>query len=195
MGTTTKKDGYLTGKLLLATPAMGDPRFHRAVILMCAHDENGAMGLMVNHSLPGVAFHDLVKQLKIESDIMIDFSALHLPVMNGGPVEAARGFLLHSIDFHREETVTVDDAYGITGTLEALKDIAAGRGPDHLLFILGYAGWSAGQLDQEIQDNAWLVVDPNPEIIFHANPDEKWPMAVRSLGIDPGMLSSLAGRA
>lgn len=190
-----KDNRYLAGKLLLAMPNMGDPRFHRAVIFMLSHNQNGAMGLVVNHTLPGVAFSELIDQLKIESDIKVDFKKLGLPVMSGGPVEAARGFLLHSLDFRRKETVSIDEGYGITGTVEALKDIAGGKGPDHLLFILGYAGWTAGQLDREIQENAWLVVDPDPAIIFHDKPEEKWQMAIKRLGVDPGMLSGAAGSA
>ncbi len=188
-----KKDcHYLTGKLLIAMPNMGDPRFHRAVIFMCSHDENGAMGLVINHEMPGVEFSDLIKQLKFESDITFD--TLDLPVMYGGPVETARGFLLHSTDFKRIDTMTVND-YGITGTIDALKEIAKGKKPKDLMFILGYAGWDAGQLDEEIQQNAWLVVDPDPSIIFQGGADDKWRRAVNKLGIDPARLSSVSGRA
>ncbi len=190
-----KEKGYLTGKLLLAMPAMGDPRFHRAVIFICAHDENGAMGLVINHILPGFEFGKLLSQLNIVSDIEVDLKKVSVPVMSGGPVEAARGFVLHSGDFSRKDTVKIDDLYSVTGTVEALKDIATGNGPDNMLFILGYAGWSAGQLDSEMQQNAWLVVDPDPSLIFHANPDKKWDMAIEKLGIDPLMLSSESGRA
>ncbi|MCB1592100.1 MAG: YqgE/AlgH family protein [Alphaproteobacteria bacterium] len=193
----TVKSGYLTGKLLLAMPSMGDPRFERAVVFMCSHDEHGAMGLVVNHTLPGIAFHELVKQLDLRSDIVVDLKALRMPVMNGGPVESARGFLLHSPDFNREETVVIsgDHEYGVTGTVEAVQDIVCGKGPDNLLFILGYAGWSAGQLDWEIQQNAWLVADADPSIIFDPDNDAKWGKAVGQLGFDPGMLSGTAGNA
>ena len=190
-----EQDHYLVGKLLIAMPSMGDPRFHRAVIFICAHDEDGAMGLIINHSMQGVEFTDLVKQLKFESDIKVDFDSLNLPVMCGGPVESARGFLLHSSDFIREDTMKVDKTYGVTGTVDALKDIASGNGPSDLLFMLGYAGWDAGQLDVEIQQNAWLVVDPDPDLIFNGEPEEKWTRAVGKLGIDPGMLSGVAGSA
>ncbi|GJL85852.1 MAG: UPF0301 protein [Micavibrio sp.] len=194
---TPKNDNsaYLTGKLLLAMPAMGDPRFHRAVIFVCAHDENGAMGLVINHTLPGLDFDQLLTQLNITSDIEVDLKELAVPIMSGGPVEAARGFLLHSGDFNQNDTIKIDDLYSITGTVDALKEVATGNGPDKMLFILGYAGWSAGQLDSEIQQNAWLVVDPDPSIIFHDSPDEKWQMAVKKLGVDPAMLSGEAGRA
>lgn len=187
-----KDDNYLTGKLLIAMPSMGDPRFHRAVIFLCAHDEDGAMGLVINHELPGVEFSDLVSQLKFESDIKFDMS---LPVMYGGPVESARGFLLHSTDFERADTMHVAQKYGITGTVDALQDIAQGKRPKDLLFILGYAGWDAGQLDEELQQAAWLVVDADPDLIFEGDPDEKWLRAITKLGVDPAMLSGASGRA
>ncbi len=190
-----KQNHHLTGKLLLAMPSMGDPRFHRAVIFICAHDEEGAMGLVVNHSMPGIEFNDLMGQLKLESDIRVDFEKLNLDVMYGGPVETARGFLLHSSDFARDDTMVVNKSYGVTGTVDALKDIATGQKPENLMFILGYAGWEAGQLDEEIQNNAWLVVDPDPELVFGGNPEGKWTQAINKLGIDPAMLSGVAGRA
>ncbi len=192
---TINSEHSLTGKLLLAMPGLGDPRFYRAVIFMCAHDEKGAMGLVINHVLPGIEFKSLLEQLKMSSDIRVDLGKSETPVMCGGPVEAARGFILHSRDFTQKDTVPVGDSYGITGTLEALRLILNGGGPDHMLFLLGYAGWGPRQLDREIQENSWLVADPDPDIIFHAAPDEKWSMAVQKLGFDPGMLSSEAGRA
>lgn len=186
---------YLRGKLLLAMPSMGDPRFHHAVIFICAHDVNGAMGLVINHEMPGIEFTDLVGQLKLESDIKVNFEKLALPVMCGGPVESARGFLLHSSDFIRDETMQVDAAYGVTGTLDAIKDVANGQRPHDMMFILGYAGWDEGQLDLEIQENAWLVVDPDPELVFGGNPKEKWHKALHKLGINPIQLSAMSGRA
>lgn len=185
----------LSGKLLLAMPSIGDPRFQKAVILICAHDENGAMGLVINHTISDMAFPDLLEQLGISSEITIDPSKLALPVMSGGPVESARGFLLHSNEFTQKGTVQVDADYSITGTVEALRELANGNGPEQALFILGYAGWSKGQLEQELQQNAWLMVDPDPAIIFHDKPDEKWDMAIAKLGFDPTMLSMQAGRA
>ncbi len=190
-----ESDLTLVGKLLLAMPALGDPRFHHAVIFMCAHDKNGAMGLVINHTLPGIEFKSLLDQLKVASNIHVDLRALTIPVMAGGPVEGSRGFILHSDDFQQKDTVSVGDAYGVTGTIEALKAIAAGKGPEDLLFILGYAGWGASQLDKEIQENSWLVVDPDPNIIFRVAPEQKWQTAIRKLGFNPAMLSTEAGRA
>lgn len=177
-------------------PTMADPRFHKAVILMCTHDENGAMGLVINQALPSIIFNDLVAQLPFKSDIKIDLESSSIPlIMSGGPVDQMRGFLLHSVDFHRKETLVVDQNFGVTGTVDALMDVVLGNGPDKMLFILGYAGWGAGQLDSEIKQNAWLVVDSHPDIVFHKDPQEKWIKAVNTLGIDPSMLSGIAGSA
>ncbi len=192
MDKSEEKQLYLTGRLLLAMPAMGDPRFHKAVIYMCAHDANGAMGLVINHTLPGVDLGQLLEQLNIRQDHGHPPDA---PVMSGGPVETARGFVLHSNDFKQADTIKIDDNFSVTGTIDALRAIASGNGPNKMLFILGYAGWSPGQLDKEIQQNAWLVADPDPELIFISSPEEKWTEAIRKLGVDPGMLSGEAGRA
>lgn len=190
-----EKGGYLSGKLLIATPAMGDPRFDHAVIYLCAHDENGAMGLVINHVMPDIGFKDLVGQLKIQSDIKIDLGALNLRVMSGGPVETARGFLLHSHEFAHADTLRVDNMVGITGTVEALRDVVRGQGPEKMMFVLGYAGWGEGQLEAELQDNAWLVVDCDADLLFNAPPEDKWKRAVGKLGFDPSMLSITSGRA
>jgi len=186
---------YLTGKLLLAMPAIGDERFHRSVIYVSAHDEHGAMGLVINYPAPELKFENLLEQLGITSDIEIDVQNLDLPVLNGGPVEASRGFLLHSNDFKQDDTVPVDNDYSITGTTEALKAVANGKGPDKALFILGYAGWTPGQLEQELQQNSWLVADPDPSLIFEGKAEEKWTKAMNKLGLDPAMLSGDIGRA
>lgn len=185
----------MNGKLLLAMPSMSDPRFHKSVIFVCAHDENGAMGLVVNQKMQGVAFSKLLEQLGLLSDIDVSKGDINIPVMSGGPVEAQRGFVLHGSDFNREETISVNEDFAVTGTVEALKDIAQGNGPDELLFVLGYAGWSPGQLDDEIQQNAWLMLDADQQIIFGTGPDDKWDAAIKRLGIDPSMLSGEAGRA
>lgn len=188
-------DAYIAGKLLLAMPAMGDFRFEKSVIYMCAHDELGAMGLVINNPMPELDFKDLMDQLEVTSDIEFDPKSLATPIMNGGPVEGARGFLLHSSDFQLPDTIKVDDGVSVTGTLDALKDVASGQGPKEKIFILGYAGWSAGQLDEELQRNAWLIVDADPDLVFHDNPSEKWDLAMKKLGIDPAMLSSTGGTA
>lgn len=182
---------YLTGKLLVAMPQMGDPRFHKAVIFICAHDVNGAMGLVINHTLPGLELSELLSQLHIEGNQ----TSPDIPVMSGGPVETGRGFILHKGDFRQIDSLKIESDIYVTGTIDALKAIAQGKGPDEMLFILGYAGWTAGQLDLEMQQNAWLVVDADPALIFDSNPDECWDLAIRKIGIDPNMLSGEAGRA
>lgn len=186
---------YMGGKLLLAMPGMGDFRFEKSVIYICAHDDQGAMGLVINNPAPDLDFHELLTQLNIASDITVDLKALHIPVMKGGPVEGARGFLLHSNDFDMDDTIKVDKDIHVTGTLDALKEVAKGDGPQEKLFILGYSGWSAGQLDQELQQNAWLIVDADPELVFHDDQSKKWDMAVKKLGIEPSMLSTKGGSA
>jgi putative transcriptional regulator len=183
----------LTGRVLVAMPAMGDPRFHRAVILLCAHDENGAMGLVLNHVLPGVDMRHLLEQLHITIDM--DTPLNDIPVMSGGPVENARGFILHGHDFQQDDTILISPHLAVTGTIDALRSVASGAGPEQMIFILGYAGWTEGQLEQEIQQNVWLVCDPDPDLIFNTPPEEKWNKAINSLGIDLAMLSGEAGRA
>ncbi len=193
------KDGYLTGKLLLAMPAMGDTRFHNAVIYICSHDENGAMGLVINHAVPGMVFKDILTELpfeqELESEIDISPSISSMPIMLGGPVDAGRGFLLHSNDFSEEHTISVDDDFGVTATLDAVLAVVKGEGPRDKLFILGYAGWSAGQLDNELQNNSWLVAEAKPNLIFTVPHGEKWTRAITGLGFDPAMLSSDSGHA
>jgi len=189
------KEGYLTGKLLLAMPSMGDARFAHAVIYICSHDENGAMGLVINDALPGMQFKHLLNELEIASDIEVDPNVLKTPLMNGGPVDSGRGFLLHSRDFQVKESISMDDDIYISGTLDSLKAMAKGSGPSDKLIMFGYAGWGAGQLDEEIQHNSWLVAEPDSALIFNTNNDEKWQAAVEKLGFDPAMLSADAGRA
>lgn len=186
---------YLSGQLLLAMPGMTDPRFQKAVILVCSHDESGAMGLVVNQPLPGLKFAQLLSRLQIGAEAKTELGALDVPVMSGGPVENTRGFLLHSADFRQPDTADIGGGLAVTGTIDALRAIAGGKGPERMIFVLGYAGWSAGQLDEEIRQNAWLTVEADPDILFHDVPEEKWDLAVARLGIDPSMLSGAAGRA
>lgn len=186
----------LTGKILLAMPGMGDPRFHRAVIVLCAHDSSGAMGIVINHTLPGVDFGQLISQMDIDVSSGDRLPpAGRVPVINGGPVENTRGFILHSADFMQEGTIRIDGNISVTGTVDALRAVAEGKGPDQMIFALGYSGWGPGQLDRELQDNVWLVFDCDPEIVFGVAPDKKWEQALRRMGMDPLMLSSRAGRA
>ncbi len=192
----TPDNSYLAGQLLLAMPGLADPRFHKAVIYICAHDANGAMGLVVNNILPGMELGQLLQQMNLgPAGHTRPPVPRETPVFSGGPVESARGFVLHSTDFLLPDTVRVDDRFSVTGTVDALRAIASGKGPSQLLFALGYSGWTAGQLEQELQQNSWLNVDADPNLIFHASPEEKWGLAIAKLGIDPANLSGVGGRA
>ncbi|AEP10597.1 YqgE/AlgH family protein [Micavibrio aeruginosavorus] len=188
-------DTFLVGKLLLAMPNMGDSRFQKAVIFMCAHDDKGSMGLVINNPLPGVEFSELVAQLNVANDDVDEDILYSLQVLSGGPVESGRGFVLHSADFAQKDTVRVKSDIHVTGTLDALREIVQGRGPEQMLFVLGYAGWSPGQLEQEIQDNAWLITDASADLVFGVDAARKWENAIQRMGVNPAMLSGAAGRA
>ena len=182
----------LSGKLLIAMPGMGDPRFEKSVIYMCAHSAEGSMGLIVNKPAPGVKLDDLLEQLSIEKGAGSRGIRVHF----GGPVEHGRGFVLHSADYAASDsTLQVDDAFGMTATLDILEDISRGTGPDRRILALGYAGWGPGQLEGEIHRNGWLTCDASPEIVFAEDDDAKWVAALGSMGIDPLLLSAEAGRA
>lgn len=185
----------LAGKLLLAMPGMGDPRFHKAVIFICSHDRDGAMGLVINHILSDVDMGSLLEQLNIKTEERTQNITNDIPVMSGGPVETARGFILHSLDFKQQDTIIINDHFGVTGTIDALKTISEGSGPDDMLFVLGYAGWSPGQLDEEMRQNAWLTIDADHHVVFETEPANIWEKAIAKLGIDPAMLSGEGGTA
>jgi putative transcriptional regulator len=181
----------LAGQLLVAMPQMQDPRFARSVILMCAHNEEGAMGLVVNKLIDQLTMPELMKQLKIEGQPPGDRESVHF----GGPVEASRGFVLHSADYVETGTLVVGDAFALTATLDILRAIGRGEGPTRSLLALGYAGWGPGQLDAEIQANGWLTVAPDNDIVFGSDHCDKWQRALAKLGVHPLSLSGEAGRA
>ncbi|RMD46616.1 MAG: YqgE/AlgH family protein [Alphaproteobacteria bacterium] len=188
-GETTPQS--LAGKLLVAMPGMGDPRFAHSVVLLCAHGEEGAMGLIVNKPSE-VAFSDLLGQLGVP----VPEEAKSIRVHFGGPVELGRGFVLHSPEYRLPEgTMAVGEDFAMTATVDILRDIAAGRGPQRMLMMVGYAGWAPGQLEGEIRDNGWLVADASPELVFDLDDASKWDAAVRSLGIDPRLLAADGGSA
>ncbi len=162
MTTEDNQAEYLIGQLIIAMPTMSDPRFARTVIYMCVHNDEGAMGLVVNKLLDALTFADLLEQLEIESLGV----APTIPIHYGGPVESGRGFVLHSTDYHKEGTITVDETIGLTATIDILQDVAEEQGPRMALLALGYAGWGAGQLDSEIQQNAWLNVPADDSLLF-----------------------------
>jgi putative transcriptional regulator len=190
---------YLDGQLLIAMPVMGDPRFERSVIYLCAHSAEGAMGIIVNRPAGSIDFPGLLVQLDIikkDDQIKLPENAESLKVLKGGPVETGRGFVLHSSDFFiQDATLRIDQGICLTATVDILKAIAKGSGPKHAILALGYAGWAAGQLESEIQDNGWLHCDADSDLIFGADIGEKYTRALRKIGIDPGMLSNEAGHA
>jgi putative transcriptional regulator len=191
--------GYLDGQLLIAMPVMGDPRFERSVIYLCAHSSEGAMGIIVNRPAGSIDFPELLVQLDIiekADQIKLPENAESMKVLKGGPVETGRGFVLHSSDFFiQDATLKIDEGICLTATVDILKAIAKGTGPKHAILALGYAGWAPGQLETEIQDNGWLHCDADPDLVFGGDVEEKYLRALRKIGIDPGMLSNEAGHA
>lgn len=181
----------LTGQLLIAMPQMPDPRFEKSVIFICAHNADGAMGLVVNKLFDGIDFTHLLHQL----DIDISKPARELRVHFGGPVESGRGFVLHSPDYNQEGSMQVNDQVVLTATVDILRAVADGRGPQHALLALGYAGWGPGQLDQEMQQNGWLHAPTDDAILFDPDQNHKWERALAKLGISLSMLSGDIGHA
>lgn len=185
-------DMTLCGKLLIAMPDLGGDAFSQSVVYLCAHSEEGAMGLIVNKPAPDIRFSHLLEQLGIEPRGGVRDIRVHI----GGPVEHARGFVLHSDDYRSETgTLDVDDRISMTATMDVLEDLARGEGPNSSMLALGYAGWGPGQLEDEIANNAWLTCDPKEEIIFGRANEHKWAAALKVLGVDPILLSSAPGRA
>ena len=182
---------YLSGQLLVAMPGMEDPRFVKTVIYMCAHNEDGAMGLVINRAIESLTFPDLLEQLGIETVV----PDAPINIQFGGPVESGRGFVLHSSDYSQDVTMVVDNDVALTATIDILKAIAVGDGPRQRLLALGYSGWGPGQLDSEIKRNGWLHVDADKELVFGLDLDGKWERAMRKIGIDPCVLSGEAGHA
>ena len=193
------KAAYLDGKFLIAMPALDDGEFERSVIYMCAHSAEGAMGLVINKPLDHLSFPDLLVQLEIipdEKRIRLPSEARAMRVHQGGPVDTGRGFVLHTSDFHLDaSTLPISEELSLTATVEILKAIAEGRGPEHSLLTLGYAGWAPGQLESEIQANGWLITDSDPDIIFSAADGERYRRALATLGVDLAALSPVSGRA
>jgi putative transcriptional regulator len=185
-------DRFLGGKLLIATPMIGDPRFDRSVILMCDHSDEHAMGIIINKPVSGLRLPELFDQLGIETDT----TAPDRAVLLGGPVERDRGFVLHSDDFAADgSTLPVSAGIGLTATKDILEAIASDHPPRRSVLALGYAGWGPGQLEDELTANAWLVADPDEALIFSDTNDNKWEKALAIIGISPEHLSSLSGHA
>ena len=181
---------FLSGQFLLAMPGMGDPRFERAVIAMCVHDEDGALGIGLGRIMPRITFHDLLKQLDVEPGVSPD-----VPIHAGGPVEPQRGFIIHSDDWGGEGSVHVAGKWVLTATLDILRAIAEGRGPSRWLVALGYAGWGAGQLEQELCSNGWFATAGSEELLYQCDVGSRWASAFSSAGIDTRLLNAGFGTA
>ena len=203
MRTSKKKrktqDGYLDGQLLIAMPIMSDKRFARSVIYLCAHSAEGAMGLIINQRAPHISFPELLGQLSIgtsNDDDSMQSELINMQVHVGGPVETARGFVLHSADYFVDDsTLPIDDGVCLTATIDILKAIAGGKGPDRAILALGYAGWRAGQLESEIAANGWLHCPADLDLLFNTDLEQKYERAMSKIGIDPSHLVSEAGHA
>jgi putative transcriptional regulator len=183
---------FLEGKLLIALPGMTDPRFEKSVIFMCAHSNDGAMGLIINKPIEGLSFYELLRRLELQ----VQSNAPDFPVLFGGPVETGRGFVLHTSEYEgTDTTLPVSEEVSLTATLDILRAIAEGKGPDKAIFALGYAGWGPGQIEDEIRVNGWVHCDADNTILFDATAETKWASAIRKLGIDISGLTANAGRA
>lgn len=185
------EESSFVGQVLLAMPAMSDPRFERSVIYVCAHNAEGAMGIVINKTLDSIDFHELLDELDIPTDEKSQDIAVHF----GGPVENQRGFVLHSSDYQHSETLFVDEKVGLTATVKVLRDLASGDGPAQSILALGYAGWGPGQLESEFQENAWLSVPASDALLFEIANDDKWERAFNSISVDLSVLSGSSGRA
>jgi putative transcriptional regulator len=187
---TMEHPRFLSGKLLLAMPGIGDARFERSVIAICSHDEQGALGIGIGHIVPQIGLTALLKQFDVDADHLAD-----VPVYHGGPVEPQRGFVLHSLDWGGQGTIDVAGRWGMTGTIDVLRVIGTSQGPRRWLVSLGYAGWGAGQLDGEMQRHGWHVADGDEHLLFDTPVDQKWPLAFAHQGIDSRLLANESGHA
>ena len=184
-------EGLLTGQLLIAMPAMTTPHFSQAVIYICAHTSEGAMGIVLNRPLASPSFGDLLEQL----DVSPKPPVRKIELYRGGPVDAARGFVLHTADWTGDGSLMVDPQIALTASLDVLKSIADGGGPERGFLALGYAGWGPGQLDREMTENAWLSAPASIDIVFDGDHETKWRRAMGILKVDPVLLSGSAGHA
>ncbi|MEE2704579.1 MAG: YqgE/AlgH family protein [Pseudomonadota bacterium] len=185
------KSSFLTGKILIASPSMLDPRFDKSVIYICEHSLNGAMGIIINQPIKEIQLNEIFSQMNIKS-IGKNFNR---DVYFGGPVETTRGFILHSSDYQMPETIHLDNEVSLSSSTEILQSIAKGKGPENYFMAFGYAGWSSGQLDEEIKDNSWLHTEADNKMLWHYENKEKWNKALYKIGIKPGSLINESGRA
>jgi putative transcriptional regulator len=182
---------HLTGQLLIAMPGLPDPEFAKSVVYLCAHSEDGAMGIIVNRPIDTPSFADLLGQLAVGPTP----PARAIALCQGGPVDHSRGFVLHTADWTGDGSLRVDTNVALTASLDVLTAIATGGGPSEGILALGYANWGPGQLDEEILQNSWLNAQADYELLFDHDHDSKWTRALAKLRVQPGQLSSLSGHA
>ncbi len=182
--------GYLTGHLLVAMPHMQDGRFYKSFIFICGHDENGAMGLVLNQKVENLTVHDLLVQMGLPSEVR----DRDIPVYAGGPIEGGRGFVLHTPDYQNETTLLIGDKFALTSTVDMLSVMMEEEAPPMIL-TLGYAGWGPGQLDKEIESNSWLYVEADEELVFQTQADQKWVKALEKIGCQDFMIAREVGHA
>jgi putative transcriptional regulator len=188
---TIDKTHSLAGQLLVAMPSMLDPNFQQTVTYICEHSDSGALGIIINRPMD-MDISEVLMQLSLEPR---EEGHLHQPVLQGGPVQSERGFVLHESPHNWDSTTEVGHSIYVTTSQDILSDVAAGNGPGRMLMALGYAGWEAGQLEHEIRQNAWLTVPASPDIVFETPFQDRWQAAAKSIGIDPASLSLYAGNA
>jgi putative transcriptional regulator len=193
---TDSNNVKLTGRLLIATPEMGDPRFRSAVIYICSHDSSGAMGIIINKQVikggDAISLSDMLDNIGIEGQVQV----ADTPVLEGGPVDIDRGFVLHSSDYFKiNSSLKLSDTLSLTSTKDVLEVLVKEDAPKKAMLAVGYSGWGAGQIESELKDNAWIVADADEGIIFDTDLEGKWVKALATLGIKPEMLSHSGGSA
>ncbi len=185
----------LAGHLLLATPSLSDPNFKDAVVLVCNHDQDGSMGLIINRPR-GLSMLEVLTDLDISAgDPIQDTENLAHPVFDGGPIDAFRGFILHDGWQVFDSTMQVTEDLYLTASRDVLEDLARGEGPEHYMMMLGYAGWAAGQLENELANNDWLIAPASHQIVFQEPPEQRWSFGARCMGVERSQLSSQIGHA
>lgn len=189
--TSTEKTGSLAGHLLIATPVVQGSCFSRSVIYVCAHNEEGAMGVIVNYPVENIHLSDILEQLDIDGKS----GQCDLPVHFGGPVEPNRGFVIHDSAYQTQDSLIRQDGLAVSSNITVLQDLASGKGPHQGLLMLGYAGWASGQLESEIESGSWIVGSATRQLMFDTANDLKWNMALNATGIDLGHFSTIVGHA
>ena len=181
----------LTGQIIVSMPSLEDERFYKTVIYMCAHSSEGSMGIIINKKIDYDLYPDLLEQLGIDKPL----DKKKLFIRYGGPIESGRGFVLHSDDMIRKETLNIDKGVALTSTAEFFDDLSIGKGPKNSILALGYAGWAPGQLEAEILQNSWMSLSVDTSFLFDDEVSRKWTQAYKIMGVDPNNLSCQSGRA